>query len=160
MGLLPQTPQYILLISTHLNWEPFWQTFVLASFWPALTNLLISIMINFYDLLSINSNATNDEIQKAYKQKAVLYHPDKNNGSEPADAMFKLIALAKETLLDPLKRKEHDYNTGVTRRPTPAPEIIKVPVVKKETDIGQVIGWSLFALVVGIALGSGGGKKS
>jgi len=117
-------------------------------------------MINFYDLLEINSNATNEEIQKAYKEKAMQYHPDKNNGSEPADAMFKLIALAKETLLDPEKRKEHDYNTGVSKRPTPAPQIINIPIVKKETDVGQVIGWGLLGLILGIALGSSSRNKS
>ncbi len=120
-------------------------------------------MVNFYDLLEINSNATSEEIIKAYKKKAMLYHPDKNNGAEVANTMFKLLGLAKETLFDPQKRLEHDYVVNVKPRPKPQPERIEVPVykevVKMQSNTGAVIGWSLLGLIVGIALGSSGSKK-
>ncbi|MFZ5553089.1 MAG: J domain-containing protein [Bacteroidota bacterium] len=125
-------------------------------------------MVNFYELLGINSNATTDEINKAYRKKSMEFHPDKHNGSAPADAMFKMITLAKDTLLNPFKRLEHDYNVGIKKRPEPAPKVIKVEVpvektrtvVKKESDVGAIVGWGLLALIAGIALGSGsGGSK-
>ncbi|MBI4647543.1 MAG: J domain-containing protein [Bacteroidia bacterium] len=120
-------------------------------------------MVNFYDLLGIHSNATNEEILKAYRIKAKIYHPDTNNGSKAAETMFKMLGLAKETLLDPQKRLEHDYAVHVKERPTPQPKRVEVPVVKevvrRENNIGQVIGWGLLGLIVGIALGSSTWKK-
>lgn len=125
-------------------------------------------MVNFYELLEINSNATNEEINKAFRKKSMEFHPDKHNGSAPADTMFKMITLAKETLLDPFKRLEHDYSVGVKKRPEPKVKVIEkrveVPVerivTKQKTDTGELIGWGLLAFIVGAAIGgaSGGSK--
>jgi curved DNA-binding protein CbpA len=110
-------------------------------------------MVSFYELLEIDHNANDEEIIRAFKKKAMVFHPDKNNGSEASEAMFKLLQLAKETLLDPQKRLKHDYAMSIKKRPSAPPKIIKVPVYKKETNVGQVVGWSLLAFIVGIALG-------
>lgn len=110
-------------------------------------------MVNFYDLLGISIDATPEQILRAFRQKATVYHPDHNNGSAASDAMFKMLTLAKETLLDEKKRLEHDYAVGVKDRPEPLPRRI----VRKEVDPGQVVAWSLLAFIVGLALG---GSKS
>ena len=59
---------------------------------------------NFYDVLGVQKNASEDEIKKAFRKLAVKYHPD-NGGDENK---FKEIIEAYETLSNPDKRREYD----------------------------------------------------
>lgn len=59
---------------------------------------------NFYDVLGVQKNASEDEIKKAFRKLAVKYHPD-NGGDENK---FKEISEAYETLSNPDKRREYD----------------------------------------------------
>ena len=59
---------------------------------------------NFYDVLGVQRNASEDDIRKAFRKLAVKYHPD-NGGDEEK---FKEISEAYETLSNPDKRKEYD----------------------------------------------------
>lgn len=61
-----------------------------------------------YDRLGVKSDATSDEIKKAYKKLALLYHPDRNRGSKEHEEKFKLIVEAHQTLIDPYKRQAYD----------------------------------------------------
>jgi len=63
---------------------------------------------DFYDILGISKNATAAEIKKAYRKKAIEFHPDKNPGDEKAEAMFKKAAEAYEVLSDPDKKSRYD----------------------------------------------------
>ena len=64
-------------------------------------------MSEFYQLLGVTRNASDDDIKKAYRKAAMQYHPDRN--SEPdAEARFKEIAEAYEVLRDPDKRAVYD----------------------------------------------------
>lgn len=65
-------------------------------------------MSNYYDLLGITSSATAEEIKKAYRKKAVKYHPDKNQGDAEAEKKFKEISQAYEVLSDPQKKQIYD----------------------------------------------------
>jgi len=70
-------------------------------------------MENYYNVLGVAPNATDDEIKKVYRSLAMRYHPDRNQ--EPgADARFKAIGKAYEILSDPVKREE--YNQTLTHR--------------------------------------------
>jgi DnaJ-class molecular chaperone len=58
-----------------------------------------------YTTLGVSKDASLEDIKKAYKKLALLYHPDKNGGD---DTMFKKINEAYQILSDPTKRREYD----------------------------------------------------
>ena len=63
---------------------------------------------DFYEILGISKNATSAEIKKAYRKKAIEFHPDKNPGDAEAEEMFKKAAEAYEVLSDPDKTARYD----------------------------------------------------
>src|SRR5215469_12843537 len=62
---------------------------------------------DFYDILGVSRNATDDEIKKAFRRLAKQYHPDANK-EEGAEARFIEINEAYEVLNDPQKRSAYD----------------------------------------------------
>ena len=64
-------------------------------------------MMDFYELLGINKDATHEEIKKAYRDMVKKYHPDVNKSDEASKIIISLNE-AKETLLDDDKRCEYD----------------------------------------------------
>ncbi len=63
---------------------------------------------DYYDILEVSKDASQDEIKKAYRKQALKYHPDKNPGDATAEAKFKEAAEAYEVLRDPEKRSKYD----------------------------------------------------
>ena len=63
---------------------------------------------DYYDILGVSKSATDNEIKKAYRKKAIEFHPDKNPGDKNAEASFKKAAEAYEVLRDPDKRTKYD----------------------------------------------------
>ncbi|MFZ1685030.1 MAG: J domain-containing protein [Candidatus Zixiibacteriota bacterium] len=63
---------------------------------------------NYYERLGIKADASQDEIKKQFRKLAKQYHPDRNPGNKEAEATFKGLSEAYETLSDPAKRKEYD----------------------------------------------------
>ena len=63
---------------------------------------------DYYATLGVSKTATEAEIKKAYKKKAMQYHPDKNQWDKKAEAKFKEINEAYQTLGDASKRKNYD----------------------------------------------------
>ncbi|KAJ9457052.1 Chaperone protein DnaJ [Diplonema papillatum] len=65
-----------------------------------------------YEILGVAQKASVDEVKKAYRQKAVQYHPDKNIGDEAAAEVFKQINHAHQVLTDPAKKTTYDRTCG------------------------------------------------
>ena len=65
-------------------------------------------MINYYEILGIEKDATQDQIKSAYKAKAMHVHPDRCPDDSKATGKFQTINKAYETLSDPEKRAQYD----------------------------------------------------
>lgn len=63
---------------------------------------------DYYEVLGVSKNASDDEIKKAYRKLAIKYHPDKNPGDKEAEAKFKEINEAHDVLSDKQKRARYD----------------------------------------------------
>ena len=63
---------------------------------------------DYYEVLGVSRNATNDELKKAYRKLALKYHPDKNPGDKTAEQRFKEAANAYGVLSDQKKREMYD----------------------------------------------------
>lgn len=63
---------------------------------------------DYYEVLGVEKTATADEIKKAYRKKAIQYHPDKNPGDKEAEEKFKEAAEAYDVLSNPDKRARYD----------------------------------------------------
>jgi DnaJ-class molecular chaperone len=63
---------------------------------------------DYYNILNIDKNASDEDIKKAYKKLALQYHPDKNQGNEDACEKFKEIGEAYGVLSNKDKRSQYD----------------------------------------------------
>ena len=63
---------------------------------------------DYYEVLGVEKTASAEEIKKAYRKKAIQYHPDKNPGDKEAEEKFKEAAEAYDVLSDPQKRQRYD----------------------------------------------------
>ncbi|XP_010550647.1 PREDICTED: dnaJ homolog subfamily B member 13-like isoform X2 [Tarenaya hassleriana] len=66
--------------------------------------------VDYYNILKVNHNATDEDLKKAYKRLAMIWHPDKNPSARrpEAEAKFKQISEAYDVLSDPKKRQIYD----------------------------------------------------
>ena len=69
-------------------------------------------MSDYYQVLGLKKDATDEQIKKAYKKLALKYHPDVNGGDEEKTKKFKDIVAAYETLSDKEKRRVYDQYGG------------------------------------------------
>ena len=63
---------------------------------------------DYYEVLGVPKNASEQDIKKAYRSMAKKYHPDRNKDNPEAEAKFKEVQEANEVLGDPQKRAAYD----------------------------------------------------
>jgi molecular chaperone DnaJ len=63
---------------------------------------------DFYEILGVAKNASDDEIKKSYRKLAMKHHPDRNQGNHESERKFKEASAAYEILKDPQKRSAYD----------------------------------------------------
>ncbi|XP_022867770.1 dnaJ homolog subfamily B member 3-like [Olea europaea var. sylvestris] len=64
--------------------------------------------VDYYNILKVNRNASDEDLKKAYRRLAMIWHPDKNANTLEAEAKFKQISEAYDVLSDPEKRQIYD----------------------------------------------------
>ncbi|MGH7269172.1 MAG: DnaJ domain-containing protein, partial [Polyangiaceae bacterium] len=67
-----------------------------------------SIKREYYEVLSVTREVSNDELRKAYRREALKHHPDRNPGDSSAEAKFKEVNEAYQILSDAEKRRIYD----------------------------------------------------
>lgn len=72
---------------------------------------------NYYEILGVPRDASNEEIKKVYRRLARQYHPDLNPGNKAAEEKFKEIGEAYDILGDPNKRAQYDQFSRVWKQP-------------------------------------------
>lgn len=104
---------------------------------------------DYYEVLGVSREASDEEIKKAYRKLAMQYHPDRNVGDAEAETRFKEAAEAYEVLRDPDKRRRYDQygHAGL--------EEASLPHFSSADDVMDMFG-ELFGGIFG---GAGGRRR-
>ncbi len=94
---------------------------------------------DYYKILSVSRNSSQEEIKKAFRKLAQIYHPDKNEGNKEAEEFFKLIHDAYEILSHAEKRKKYDSGLqfDLYREEKNIPHYFKVAVDKTTIKLNE-----------------------
>jgi molecular chaperone DnaJ len=102
---------------------------------------------DYYEVLGIDRNASEEEIKKAYRQMAMKLHPDRNPGNKESEEKFKEAAEAYEVLGDAEKRRRYDQFGHEGMRGTNFQEFTNVEDIF--SAFGDILGGGIFGDVFG-----------
>jgi DnaJ-class molecular chaperone len=77
-------------------------------------------MLNAYEILAVSSDATQEQIRRAYKRASAYYHPDKNDNDPAAAEQFRRVQWAWKMLEDETKRAIYDSSPRYYGQDAPA----------------------------------------
>ena len=110
---------------------------------------MISADKNHYQNLGLSPSATPDDIKKAYRKLAKIYHPDHNPKRKSAEGRFKLLQQAYDVLSDPENRQQYDRFLSEDHQ------------VSVECDESGAAGWDgsrwepyIFPFIIGSVVGA------
>jgi len=95
---------------------------------------------DYYEILGIPRDTSNEEIKKVYRQLARQYHPDLNPGNKQAEEKFKDIGQAYEVLSDPNKRAQYDQYSRFWNQRSLRGGAKQTPKVKTGVDNNRASG--------------------
>lgn len=101
----------------------------------------------YYEILSVERSATQDDIKRSYRRLAMKWHPDRNPGNAEAEAEFKACAEAYEVLSDPERRQLYDRHGHAGLRQNPVHDF-------RSRDVNDI--FSMFNDIFGGMGGQGG----
>lgn len=133
-------------------------------------------MINYYHVLGLTENATQEEIKAAFKKLAVKYHPDKHPGRSDMEEKFKEINQAHQVLSDPYEKARFDlklkyqqfsdsqsHQTSYSYRRKPSysrPNYRYAKVDHRQNAIATAYAFGITFLIAAIVMGSVWAKRS
>jgi molecular chaperone DnaJ len=103
---------------------------------------------DYYAVLGLTRNASDEEIKKAYRKLVFEHHPDRNPGDQRAEARIREINAAYEVIGDPENRRSYErlrFGPEDEREPQPDPAVILEAMEQKLHDEGQK---EIFALLM------------
>lgn len=112
---------------------------------------------NYYDVLGVAKGASEAEIKKAFRKKAMEFHPDRNQGDKQAEENFKKVNEAYAVLSDSKKRKQYDmFGDQAFHQQFSQEDIFR------GTDFGRIfeefgMGGNIFSNIFGGGFGAAGG---
>lgn len=101
----------------------------------------------YYEILSVEKTASQEDVKRAYRRQAMKWHPDRNPGNAEAEVEFKACAEAYEVLSDPERRQLYDRHGHAGLRQNPVHDF-------RSRDVSDI--FSMFNDIFG---GMGGGQR-
>lgn len=110
---------------------------------------------DYYEVLGLQRNASTDEIKKAYRKKALQFHPDKNPGNKEAEEKFKEATEAYSILSEPDARAKYDQFGHAAFQQGAGAQGFDF------SQFGDFSGFEdLFGDILGSFFGGGGGRRA
>jgi DnaJ-class molecular chaperone len=97
---------------------------------------------NYYEILGVPQDASQEEIKSAFRKQASRWHPDRNPGNADAEEKFKNITEANTVLSDEAQRREYDYSIPAAETHNDNELPGAGSIIKRQPSRSRPQGWS------------------